>query len=340
MKNKTLKVKDLTFGFLPGWWSKHFGITYGKRYYDDPEYRMTLCAEVHKLFNTQCRSLLHYEPNPNPQPWPVKLDYGNATTGIFAGCEYELPDDDVARNKHLPREKLAALKLPEKIQDVFPYNQIVEQTLYTNQKYNHNELPTILPRGVLNEAFLIEGEKIFTDMYEDPDEARRMLDFSYGLLEKTVRYNYSVGYRGLVRVLNCTIQLVNPDMYEEWLLAYDMKIYDLAQELGLTFGIHHCGDLKGRLLDLYRKIPNYAYLQVGFNSDLERVIRSFPEAQIHFVYDPVFCMNATQDEIRKRALDIVEQAGDKAKDLSVGVGAIDVGVPLENLQVVFDALTE
>ena len=39
MPKKKLKVKDLSFNFLPGWWAKHFGIKFGRTYYTDPEYR-------------------------------------------------------------------------------------------------------------------------------------------------------------------------------------------------------------------------------------------------------------------------------------------------------------
>ena len=338
MSNRKLKVKDLSFNFLPGWWAKHFGVKFGRPFYMDPEYRMKTSAEIKKLTAANYRSLLVNEPDTAEKP--VKLDFGNATTGAYAGCHYEFPDDDAARNKHLDPEKLGSLKLPEKLEEAFPYNEIISQTNYMNKKYAHDEMPTILPRGILNEAFLIEGDKILTDMYEDPDEARRLLDFSYDLLEKTVEYNVSIGYRGLVRVLNCTVQLVSPDMYEEWLLPYDQKIFALAMKRGLTFGIHHCGDLAGKMLDNYRKIPKYAYLQVGFNSDLEKTIGMFPEAELHYIFDPVYCMNANKDDIQKKAENILYQAGSEAKNISVGVGAIDYGVPLENLQVIFDTLTE
>jgi len=166
-----------------------------------------------------------------------------------------------------------------------------------------------------------------------------MLDFSYGLLEKTVEYNYQIGYRGLVRILNCMVELVSPDMYEEWLLPYDQKIFELAMKNDMTFGIHHCGHFTGKIIDNYRQIPDFAYLQVGFDSDLEKTIRMFPEAELYYIFDPVYCMNESKANIAKKAEDILYQAKDAAKDLSVGVGAIDYGVPLENLQVIFDVLT-
>ena len=338
MPKRKLKVKDLSFSFLPGWWNRNFGVKFGDSYYMDPEYRMKQSAEVKKLYAQNYGSLLVNEPD--TREVPVKLDFGNATTGMYVGCEYEFPDDDAARNKHLEPEKLDSIKLPEKIDEVFPYKEIVSQTNYMNQKYNQNEMPSILPRGILNEAFLIEGDKILSDMYENPEEARRILDFSYDLLEKTVEYNAGIGYRGLVRVLNCMVELVSPDMYEEWLLPYDQKIFALSVKHGMTFGIHHCGHFIGKLIDQYRKIPKFAYLQIGFDSDLEKTIRMFPEAELFYIFDPVYCMNESKSNIAKKAENILCQAKDSAKDISVGVGAIDYGVPLENLQVIFDVLTE
>ena len=164
MPKHNLKVKDLSFNFLPGWWNRHFGVKFGDSYYLDPEYRMKQSAEVKKLYAQNYDSLLINNIDLNETP--VKLDFGNATTGIYVGCEYEFPDDDAARNKHLDPEKLESIKLPEKIEEAYPYNEIIKQTNYTNEKYGKNEMPTILPRGILNEAFLIEGDKILVDMYD------------------------------------------------------------------------------------------------------------------------------------------------------------------------------
>jgi hypothetical protein len=267
----------------------------------------------------------------------VNPDYGNATTGAFAGCELHFPDDDCAWNKHLPEDQLAGLALPEKIEDVYPYNDMIRQVRAMNQKYNCDWLPTLLPRGVLNEAFLVGGEKILTDMYEAPDEAKRMLDFSFGLLKKTVEYNASLGHRGLVRLLNCTVALISPVMYEEWILPYEMKIYELAVEHGMTFGIHHCG-LLDPVMDHYRKIPKFAYLQMGFDSDLGKAIHTFPEADLHYIVDPKFCMVSTPAQTAAKMEEILAQAGDHAKDISIGVGALDYGTPMENLLAIKETL--
>jgi len=338
MNKRKLKVKDLTFSFLPGWWARHFGLKFGRSYYMDPEYRMKLSTEIIKLTIENYGSLLVKEPE--IRDVPVKLDFGNATTGAYVGCDYEFPDDDAARNRHLDPDKLGSLKVPDRIENCFPYNEIISQTNNMNRKYSYNEMPSILPRGILNEAFLVAGDSVLSDMYENPDEARRLLDFSYGLLGKTVEYNAGIGYRGLVRVLNCMVELVSPDMYKEWLLPYDMKIYDLSVKHGMTFGIHHCGHFNGKMIDNYRQIPKFAYLQIGFDSDLEKTIRMFPEAEIHYIFDPVYCQKESKKNIAGKAEDILKQAGDSAGKISVGVGAIDYGVAPENLQVIFDVLTE
>ena len=338
MKENKLKVKNLYYLFLPGWWAKNFGIIFGKKYYLDPEYRMKISTEIKKITAANYGSFIPSESE--IRELPAKLDFNNATTGIYAGCEYELPDDDAPRNRHLDPDKLKFLELPDKFETTFPYSEIINQTNYMNLKYNYNEMPSILPRGILNEAFLIEGDKILTDMYEDPAEAKRILDFSYNLLEKTVEYNAGIGYRGLLRIINCTIKLVGPDMYKEWLLPYDQKIYALSVKYGMTFGIHHCGDLTGKMLDDYRQIPKYAYFQIGFNSDLEKAIKMFPEADLHYIINAVYCKNESKENIAKMTEEILYHAGKSAKNISVAVGGIDYGVPVENLQVIHDVLAE
>ena len=323
-----LRVKHLSFGFLPGWWVGHYGVAHGERYYTDPEFRMRANTRVKHILRNEMRELLIYDIDPADEP--ANPDYGNATSGAFAGCEVSFPEDGCPTNKHLPEEKLAGLKLPEKIEDAYPYNDMIRQVEFMNKKYGRDAMPVILPRGVLNEAFLIAGGKILTDMLGEPEEARRMLDFSYGLLEKTVEYNARIGYRWMVRVLNCTVQLISPAMYEEWLLPYDQKICALAEKHGMCFGIHHCG-LLDPVMDLYRKIPRFAYLQMGFGSDIQKAFRLFPEADLHYIIDPVFCVNSTPGQVAKKMGDILAEAGENAKNLSIGVGALDYGTPMENL---------
>ena len=331
-----LKVKDLTYNFLPGWWAKHYGIKYGERYITDPEYRLQVLAEVRELMTRDMPDLLINEPPPAVQY--ANLDFGNATTGAYVGCELRFPDDDAPCNKHLPPEMLASLALPRRIEEAYPYNEIVSQTNYLNVKYGCNKLPTIPTRGVLNEAFLIEGDKILTDMYEEPEEAWRILDFSYAMLEKITLHNIGVGYRGLVRILNCTIALISPEMYEEWLLPYDRRIFDLADRCGLTFGVHHCGTITGKLIDVYRNIPRFDYFQVGFRSDIDKMIHDFPEAELRYCIDPVYCMNATADEIANEIDETLYQMGEHATDIAIDVGALGFGTPMDNLRVIRERL--
>ncbi|MCL1888326.1 MAG: hypothetical protein FWF96_05600, partial [Kiritimatiellaeota bacterium] len=188
-----LRVKNLSYGFLPGWWARHYGVTFGERYYADPEHRMRVTTRVKRLYATEMRALHTAEPDVSEEP--VHPDYGNATSGAFAGCELQFPEDGCPVNKHLPPEKIAGLSLPEKIGDAWPYDDMIRQVEFMNAKHHRDTPPTLLPRGVLNEAFLIGGDKILTDMLEDPGAARHMLDFSYGLLEKTVEHNARVGHR-------------------------------------------------------------------------------------------------------------------------------------------------
>ena len=156
-------------------------------------------------------------------------------------------------------------------------------------------------QGVLNNAFNLRGEKIFTDFYDKPDLVHHFLsiitDVTIRLSQKVQKRQRKSGfYINHFCVSNCTVNMVSPKIYREFLLPYDKKIAESGFE---RFGMHTCNWNVTPYLEEIKKLPKVGYLDMGIMSDMKKVKEMFPEARRAVMYSPVRLQEASLDEIKK-----------------------------------------
>ena len=96
-------------------------------------------------------------------------------------------------------------------------------------------------------------------------------------------------------VSNCTLNMISPQIYREFLFPYDKKIAESFER----FGVHTCNWDVTPYLEELKKLPKIGYLDMGIMSDLKRVKNMFPEARRAVGYSPVRLQEANLDEIKK-----------------------------------------
>jgi len=74
-------------------------------------------------------------------------------------------------------------------------------------------------------------------------------------------------------------------------------------------GVHNCAWTADPYLDLYAKLPNVAYIDMGKESDLPRARRLFPEARRAIMYSPEEIKNKPLNGIRADFERIASQYG-------------------------------
>jgi hypothetical protein len=89
--------------------------------------------------------------------------------------------------------------------------------------------------------------------------------------------------------------MVNPDLYEEFLLPFDQKIANSFD----VFGIHNCAWNATPYLDHYAKVAGVAYIDMGIDSDMTKTRAIFPHARRAIMYTPMDVANKTINQIRK-----------------------------------------
>lgn len=332
--NDKLAIRALWFAFLPSWFNRNYGMTFGKRYVFDPDYRVeTLrfaARKVHERF-----SQLHIG-SPQAEPGVVPPDFGNTITAAAAGCEVVYPDDNYPWNRHLPPEAVAKLKVPPDIAKVFPYNEIASQIKYLNRKFNQDVPPCFNSRGVLNDAVLIAGSDFLADFATETETAKACIDYSYSMLTMTASHNGRlVGQNGETMLTNCTIMMVSPEMYRDRLLDYDLNVHKLANSFGQRFSLHHCG-VFDRYISTYRKIPAISFLEIGWDSDIRAALEAFPESRVQYIFSAAFLLNSDRKAIRRKTEEIREASKGHWDRFSLSVPDLDYGTPDESLFEIYE----
>ncbi|MBU8913507.1 MAG: hypothetical protein KOO61_05740 [Spirochaetales bacterium] len=153
-------------------------------------------------------------------------------------------------------------------------------------------------QGVLNNAFNIRGQEIFLDMYERPEFAHRflstitevMIQLAKMVQARQRKSGFSVDQ---FSVSNCVMNMISPEMYEEFILSHDARI---AKSFN-RFGVHTCEWDVTPYIDVLKKLPKMGYLDMGMMSDMARVRREFPETRRAVLYSPVKLEDAALKDI-------------------------------------------
>jgi uroporphyrinogen-III decarboxylase len=328
--------------FNPNWWYQNYAILFDESFYFDRAARIENDVKMRRAL---------YERfglgAPNPQPRPIvgseHVAGGFVMPALF-GCkirfEVNAAPNPIARD--LGTDETLALTAPD-VASTWPMNRLIAEMDSLQSEYGCVCGDFNLD-GVLNTALHIRGQQLFTDFYEAPALVHHVLSvvtetqiavatymrtrtgtLSLSTNRSTVNVDPSIYLHA-----NCSVQMVSPQIYEEFLFPYEKR---LQEELA-PYGIHHCGD------NLHLYAPYYARLRVvfcdvGWGSDVARCRRELPNAFLNLRLSPVRMLQCTAAEIRRDAEQLLAAEGDTR---NVGLCCInmDHGTPDENVRAMLD----
>jgi len=237
----------------------------------------------------------------------ARVSFGTAQIAAAFGCDMYIPPNNLpcAKNHMLSDiEMVHSLKMPGKYDGWYG-------KLYEFSEFYFDNLPEgveiQLPdiQGPFNNAHLIRGNDIIFDFYDNPDELEVLLDFITDYLVVLVKrlsqvttnpegwfFDWGSLWEGSGRISNCTVHLISPDMYRDFVLERDIRFLELIGK----GRIHYCGSYP-EVIESFINIPAVT----GFDYDdslhsLEKVCALAPENV------PVFCwtdlQSSTMKEIR------------------------------------------
>ena len=289
----------VSLGFEPGWFCRRAAVDFSEPWHTDPIYRYKslkkMKAELTKRF-------------PQVPYWNLAYKDDLATLsgcfGIYCiprlfGFRLRFAPDrwsQLEPGRHLSVEEMEQLTV-EKIlagsfvEELFQQMDIIESRWGKIHGYLHVQ-------GVLNNAFHMRGQNIFLDMLERPELVHHFFGIiCHVMIELTqmvqAKQRQSGFYINLLSVSNCTVNMISPKMCREFVIPYDKRIALNFER----FGVHTCNWDVTPYIEAFAQLPKLGYLDMGMESDLQRVRKTFPEARRAVLYWPTKLQDATLAEI-------------------------------------------
>lgn len=312
-------------GFTPKWYHDAIGVSFDQRWHTDPAYRKNTVAAMRKKLARRFPGTAIGRIDQPEEP----LDLLTGTYGVcsVAGM-YGVPiryDRDrwpVCEHYVLSPEEIDRLE-PVNL-DANPFfDNLLDQVDWIAGDQGRVE-GYINWQGVLNNAWRLRGEALFTDFFDAPQRCHRlfdsvcttMIEAARRLHERQRRSGVEIGF---MTVSNCLVNMVSPAQYREFLLPLDKR---MAEAFG-CIGVHNCAWNADPYMEDYARIPHLGYIDMGLESDLARARETFPKARRALVYSPTDLVNKSLKNIREDLERIARHYG----PCDVVAGDIEAGTP-------------
>jgi len=289
----------IEFGFTPRWFRQSCGIDFSQRWHLDPLYRGETVAAMRRELNRRF-SGLRLAGDPDRPPANLDGVNGGLMVALIFGipAEYYADNWPAARHQFLSEEQIAALDIPD-LPQAPAFAQLVQQMDIIEREYGCIE-GYVNWQGILNNAYRIRGQEIFSDLVLNPGLAHHLFEILARTMIAGMRYVYERQRRtGVVirhaTVSNCLVNMVSPQIYREHLFQYDKMISQAFEH----FGVHNCAWNVDPYLEDYARIAKLGYVDMGLASDLARARRLCPNARRALMYTPMDLATRPLDTIRQ-----------------------------------------
>ncbi len=325
----------LGVGFYPDWWAKHYGISFDRNYYFDPEIRIEARMEMDRRLFDRFGEVGLGDPHPKPKPL---ITFGMVMLPAVFGCEIVFEKEALpwAVPLNLSEERIKRLQVPDLLQ-TYPMTEMIRQIDYLKNKYGR-VVGDINTTGVQNLALKIRGEQLYFDYFENPEFCHRLLKICTASIIQLFQIIYKITGTGAMDVTpmcdptlfvlpNCTVEQVFLPTYETFNLPYDNQVAEACHPLG----IHHCGSVD-QALPGYAKVRHLEFLEIGFGSDVRRTRQVLgPKVAINARISPVLMKNGSSEEVAAEVRSLIDQGG-PLENYSIDTVGLTYGTPDENVK--------
>jgi methylmalonyl-CoA mutase cobalamin-binding domain/chain len=326
----------LGVGFYPDWFNKHYGVSFDRKYYFDPETRIEARMEIDKRLYERFGDVGLGDKDPKPKPL---ITFGMVMLPAIFGCEIVFEPDALpwAMPLNLSEDQVMKLEVPD-IFHTSPMTEMIKQIEYLQDKYG-KVVGDINTTGVQNLALKIRGEQFYIDYFENPELCHHLLKVCTESIIQLFQYVYKITGTGAIDVTpmcdprlfvipNCTVEQISLETYEKYVLGYDNQVADACHPLG----VHHCGSVN-QVLDGYAKIRHLEFVEIGFGSDVRRAREVFgPHVAVNARINPVLMKNGTTEEVAAEVRNLIQQ-GAPLHNFSIDTVGLTHGTPDENVRV-------
>jgi hypothetical protein len=312
-------------GFTPAWYRQSLDIDFGERLHTDVPYRkqsvLAMRDELRRRFPGTAIGGIDRED--------ASLDlltglYGGNTVAAILGMPITYYHDNWpnVQQQHLTLEMAAKLQIPDLDSNPF-FCQLMDQVEQIIELEGRCD-GFINWQGVINTALRLRGQELLMDLVDEPQICQHLFDvITTVMIDATRRLRNRQRVSGVdynfATVSNCSVNMISPELYREFLLPCDCRIAEAFD----TIGIHNCAWTADPYLQLYAIVPKLGYIDMGLDSDLVRARQLMPQARRALMYTPMDLANKCEAELHA---DLARIASDYAP-CDIVVADIEAGTP-------------
>ncbi len=332
--------------FHPNWWFNETGISFDRDYFFNPERRVHDEIKMKRVLWEKFGGFGYGEENPAPEPviGPVHLAAGFMMSSLW-GTPVEFFDNGPLLVRPISRtiDELKNMDVPDpeenrEFKDLFTLINTLEKRFgFVTGDINWT--------GIQNLALDIMGQQLFIEYYDHPKEVHMLFEklmrsivHVLDLIKKETGTTSQSVNRSIVNIddtlnihSNCSVQMISNQIYEEFLLPYEVGLSNLLP----PYGIHHCGDNMHNVAKGYARVTEACFFDVGWGADISYCRQVIPDAFFNIRLSPVKIRQCSAAEVETDIVRLLNEAGDLSK---IGLCCInmDYGTPDENVARIFE----
>jgi uroporphyrinogen-III decarboxylase len=329
--------------FNPNWWNKQYGIVFDRSFYFNKTTRIN-----NDLLMRQTMVERFGLGEPDPRPCPVigsRFVAGGFVVPALFGVKIRFWENEAPTPTplNMSNEAVSALKAPN-VAETWPMDLLIADMDSLEKEFGSVE-GDFDTDGILNTALHLRGMQLFTDFKKNPELVHHLFSvITETTLAVSIYMKRRTGTsavatnRSILNVdpqiylhSNCSVQMISPATYEEFLLPHEMYLAECLP----PYGIHHCGNNLHRYTSAYSKIPA-VFFDVGWGSDVAQCRDAFPQAFLNLRLSPMDMLWKKPEEIREITMRLLA-AGYSPGRTGVCCVNMDHGTPDENVMAMIEA---
>lgn len=336
---------DISLNFMPAFFHKHLGVTYGEAFYFDPRYRAEVeCAEGRFLHGILGRfGVGSPVPSPSPGLFIQPIDLLKATQGSPVHCPVDAALE--TRGHAWAGYTIAEIaRLNPRDAAHHPFiDAILDQYRALQKLYGDRadlfgiKTGTMAIHTPFTTAHQLYGEALFYLLIDDPQGARAIFDKIWAMYQAIfARLCEALHAQRPARIGmgDCSAGLIAMEQYREAVLPANRAVSsDFAQ-----VSYHSCGP-SSHLLDAFAAIPKVTAIELGPGTDLARAVRCLPGVAMRPLVDPLVMRNGSPGAVGVLTSALATACA-PAPATTLCAWSFDPETPLENVETLYSTIKQ
>jgi hypothetical protein len=333
---------NIWLGYMPAYYTKHLGLTYGEAYYFDFAYRAKVMTAEARLLHEQLGDFGVGAANPDPVPnifvQPIDLMLHTQ------GAPWRFPDDATLESVGAPWasmsiEEIAAID-PRTAAEHPVMDRLLEQYREIARHYGDAADIFNVKSGMMNihapytTAHQLYGEELFILLMTEPEAAQVIFDKVWALYQAIYARTLAVTGTTFDRIYlgDCSASLLSESVYRERVLPVNQRLAALYP----ASGYHSCG-LSTHLLTAFSTLPGLRHIQLGAGTDMAAAARHMPGVIMEPLIDPVRMREGTPDDVTRLITGILADTA-TAPSVNLCAWSFDSETPVENVRAMYQVV--